>query len=39
MFAIKDAHEKIGGFRLLEYCEDSRYAINGKQKSLKLVRL
>ncbi len=39
MFATKDAHEKIGGFRSLEYGEDSRYAIDGKQKGLKFGML
>ena len=39
MFATSEAHKRIGGFRALEYGEDSRYAIDGKQLGMKFGML
>ncbi|HHH52673.1 MAG TPA: glycosyltransferase [Bacteroidetes bacterium] len=39
MFATATAHQKIGGFKNLEYGEDSRYSTDGKQLGLKFGML
>ncbi len=35
MFATKHAHEMIGGFKPLEFGEDTQYALEGRGKGLK----